>query len=137
MYLRAYAKLYKNEGAMTPGTTGETVDGMSLNKIDRVIEAMRFERWEWPPVRRVYIDKPKGENDRSACQIGHQRWYKKSYVPYWKRITNHSSQTTVTDSDRKGDAIRPSSKSITYGRGPNGLSKETSRVASTISTTTS
>ena len=35
MYLRSYAKLYKNDGAMTPGTTGETVDGMSLEKIDR------------------------------------------------------------------------------------------------------
>ena len=60
MYLRAYAKLYRNDGAMTPGTTGETVDGMSLEKIDRVIEAIRFERWTWPPSRRVYIDKPKG-----------------------------------------------------------------------------
>ena len=60
MYLRAYAKLYKNSGAMTPGTTGETVDGMSLEKLDRVIEAIRFERWQWTPVRRVYIDKPKG-----------------------------------------------------------------------------
>src|SRR6516165_1837878 len=55
MYLRAYAKLYRNDGAMTPGTTGETVDGMSLEKIDRVIEAIRFERWTWPPSRRVYI----------------------------------------------------------------------------------
>jgi len=60
MYLRAYAKLYRNDGAMTPGTTGETVDGMSLDKIDRLIEALRFERWKWPPSRRVYIDKPKG-----------------------------------------------------------------------------
>ena len=60
MYLRAYAKLYRNDGAMTPGTTGETVDGMSLDKIERVIEAIRFERWTWPPSRRVYIDKPKG-----------------------------------------------------------------------------
>jgi group II intron reverse transcriptase/maturase len=25
-----------------------------------VIEAMRYERWKWPPARRVYIDKPKG-----------------------------------------------------------------------------
>ena len=58
--LRSYAKMYKNAGAMTPGTTGETVDGMSLGKIDRVIEAIRYERWNWPPVRRVYIDKPKG-----------------------------------------------------------------------------
>src|SRR5262249_7599479 len=60
LYLRAYAKLYKNDGAMTPGTTGETVDGMSLDKIDRVIEAMRYERWKWSPAKRVYIDKPKG-----------------------------------------------------------------------------
>ena len=60
MYLRSYAKLYRNDGAMTPGTTGETVDGMSLEKIDRVIEAIRLERWVWPPARRVKIDKPKG-----------------------------------------------------------------------------
>ncbi len=60
LYLRSYAKLYKNDGAMTPGTTGETVDGMSLDKIDRVIAAMRYERWQWPPAKRVYIDKPKG-----------------------------------------------------------------------------
>ena len=60
MYLRAYAKLYKNDGALTPGTTGETVDGMSLDKIDRVIEAIRHERWKWPPVRRTYVEKPKG-----------------------------------------------------------------------------
>jgi group II intron reverse transcriptase/maturase len=60
MYLRSYTKLYKNDGAMTPGTTGETVDGMSLEKIDRVIGAIRCEQWKWPPVRRIYIEKPKG-----------------------------------------------------------------------------
>jgi len=58
--LRSYAKMYKNDGAMTPGTTEETVDGMSLNKIDQVIEIIRCERWKWPPVRRVLIDKPQG-----------------------------------------------------------------------------
>lgn len=30
LYLRAYARLYSNKGAMTKGTTNETVDGMSL-----------------------------------------------------------------------------------------------------------
>src|SRR5713101_3074502 len=60
LYLRSYAKLSKNDGAMTPGTPGETVDGMSLDKIDRVIEAIRYERWKWPPVRRVYMSKPQG-----------------------------------------------------------------------------
>ena len=55
MYLQAYTKLYKNQGAMTPGTMGETVDGMSFEKIGRIIEAIRYERWKWPPARRVYI----------------------------------------------------------------------------------
>jgi len=59
-YLRSYAKMYKNDGAMTPGTTEETVDGMSLNKIDQAIEALRCERWKWPSVRRVLIAKPQG-----------------------------------------------------------------------------
>ena len=50
MYLRAYAKLYKNDGAMTPGITEETVDGMSMEKIAKIIEAIRHERWQWTPV---------------------------------------------------------------------------------------
>lgn len=61
MYLRAYAKLYKNDGAMTPGTTEETVDGMSMDKIAKIIEAIRDERWQWTPVRRVEIPKSNGK----------------------------------------------------------------------------
>ncbi|MCG8347165.1 MAG: group II intron reverse transcriptase/maturase [Chloroflexales bacterium] len=60
-YLRAYAKLYRNAGAMTEGSTAETVDGMSLEKIDRIIEALRYERYQWSPARRVYIPKPNGK----------------------------------------------------------------------------
>ena len=60
MYLRSYAKLYKNKGAMTPGITEETVDGMSMAKIAKIIEAIRQEKWQWTPVRRVLKDKPKG-----------------------------------------------------------------------------
>src|SRR5882757_9979638 len=37
LYLLAYGRLYANHGAMTPGATAETVDGMSLDKIGRVI----------------------------------------------------------------------------------------------------
>ena len=38
LYLRAYAKLYANNGAMTAGTTTETVDDMALTKIKKIIE---------------------------------------------------------------------------------------------------
>ena len=61
LYLLAYSKLYKNEGAMTEGTTRETVDGLSLSKIDALIESIRFERFRWTPVRRVYIPKKNGK----------------------------------------------------------------------------
>jgi retron-type reverse transcriptase len=51
----AYGRLYSNQGAMTPGVDGETVDGMSLGKIGRIIDAMRHERYRFLPARRVYI----------------------------------------------------------------------------------
>ena len=57
LYLMAYGKLYSNKGAMTPGVTGETVDGMSLAKIGAIIGALRAERYRWQPVKRVYIEK--------------------------------------------------------------------------------
>ena len=55
LYLIAYGKIYRNAGAMTQGTTEETVDTMSLAKIDAIINALRQERYHWKPVRRVYI----------------------------------------------------------------------------------
>ncbi len=60
MYLKSYAKLYRNTGAMTPGMTEETVDGMSMEKIATIIEAIRQEKWQWTPVRRREIPKRKG-----------------------------------------------------------------------------
>jgi group II intron reverse transcriptase/maturase len=57
LYLKAYAKLYRNQGAMTRGSTPETVDGMSEQKIDSIIDALRYERYQWTPVRRTYIAK--------------------------------------------------------------------------------
>jgi retron-type reverse transcriptase len=61
LYLLAYGRLYSNRGATTPGVTGETVDGMSLGKIGRIIDALRHERYRFQPVKRVYIPKKTGE----------------------------------------------------------------------------
>jgi retron-type reverse transcriptase len=61
LYLSAYGKIYRNAGAMTPGVTEETVDGMSEHKINAIIEAMRAERYQWKPARRTYILKKNGK----------------------------------------------------------------------------
>jgi retron-type reverse transcriptase len=59
LYLLAYGRIYAN--AMTAGVTPETVDGMSVAKIGRIIEAIRFERYRFHPVRRTHIPKRNGK----------------------------------------------------------------------------
>lgn len=60
-YLKAYGKIYRNRGAMTPGVTDETPDGMAMGKIDTIIEALRNETYQWQPTRRTYIPKKNGK----------------------------------------------------------------------------
>nr|WP_237533862.1 reverse transcriptase domain-containing protein [Streptomyces sp. SID685] len=61
LYLVAYGRIYSNKGAMTAGVTQETVDGMSLDKVGRIIDAMRHERYRFSPVKRVNIPKKNGK----------------------------------------------------------------------------
>jgi len=61
LYLRGYGRIYSNDGAMTKGITEETPDGMSMDKINGIIEKIRYERYVWTPVRRVEIPKKNGK----------------------------------------------------------------------------
>jgi retron-type reverse transcriptase len=55
LYYAAYGKIYRNAGAMTKGSTEETVDGMRLQKVHEIIARLKLGRYEWTPVRRVEI----------------------------------------------------------------------------------
>jgi group II intron reverse transcriptase/maturase len=61
LYLLAYGNIYSNKGAMTPGASEETADGMSEEKIDQITELMRHERYRFSPARRIYIPKKNGK----------------------------------------------------------------------------
>ena len=65
----AYGHIYSNQGAMTPGVSAETADGMSEDKIDQIIELMRHERYRFAPARRVYIPKKNGKLRPLGCQL--------------------------------------------------------------------
>src|ERR1700734_740925 len=54
LYLLAYGNIYSNQGAMTPGASEETADGMSEEKIEQVTGLMRREKYRFSPARRVY-----------------------------------------------------------------------------------
>ncbi|MCM2978679.1 group II intron reverse transcriptase/maturase [Priestia aryabhattai] len=59
-YLDAYNKIYANEGNMTSGVDGKTIDGMSLERINSLIESLKNHTYKPTPVKRVYIPKAKG-----------------------------------------------------------------------------
>jgi len=61
LYLRAYGRIYANDGAMTRGSTEETADAMSLEKMRKIIEDLRHERYRWTPVRRTLVPKKNGK----------------------------------------------------------------------------
>ena len=71
LYLHAYGKIYRNKGAMTKGATAETVDAMSLSKIKAIIELLRYERYRWTPVRRIYIEK---KHSKKLRPLGMPSW---------------------------------------------------------------
>jgi len=64
LFLGAYGKIYPNKGAKTKGATAETVDGMSLKKIEGIIALLRAEKYRWTPVRRVLIEKKNSTKKR-------------------------------------------------------------------------
>ncbi len=61
MYLTAYQEIYANEGNMTKGTDNKTIDGMSLERIEKIINSLKDESYQPKPSRRTYISKKNGK----------------------------------------------------------------------------
>ena len=62
LYLTAYGKLYANKGALTKGIdSDDTIQGMNLGRIDKIINQLKAGTYQWTPVRRVNIPKKNGK----------------------------------------------------------------------------
>lgn len=61
MFFIAYQRKYTNQGNMTPGIDGKTVDGMSIDRIQKLVVSLRDESYQPHPARRVYIPKKDGK----------------------------------------------------------------------------
>lgn len=60
LYELAYNKLKSNPGNMTAGITPTTLDGMSMEVIERIIEKLKDNSFKFTPGRRVEIPKASG-----------------------------------------------------------------------------
>ncbi len=137
LYLLAYGRIYSNDGAMTPGATPETVDGMSLDKIRAIIEQVRHERYRFSPARRIYIPKKNGK----LRPLGLPTWSDKllgevvRLLLEARRTTSPSSPAAPTGSVPAGAATPHCARWLTPGAGRPGLSRVMSPIVSGALTT--
>lgn len=57
----AYQNIYASPGNMTKGSDGNTIDAMSLNRIEGIIARLKDESYQPKPSRRTYIPKKNGK----------------------------------------------------------------------------
>lgn len=63
-YLLAYQNIATSQGSMTAGADGNTLDGMSMERIERIIARLRDHSYQPTPARRVYIAKKNSNKKR-------------------------------------------------------------------------
>jgi group II intron reverse transcriptase/maturase len=61
IWIAAYEKLKGNKGALTPGSTPETMDGMSLERLKRLKNQVCMETYKFKPVKLTYISQGNGK----------------------------------------------------------------------------
>lgn len=61
LYALAYQMMSKNTGNMTKGTDGQTISGMSVKRIQSIIDKLRDESYQPHPAKRIYIPKKNGK----------------------------------------------------------------------------
>ncbi len=61
MFYTAYQRIYAKVGNMTAGSDGNTIDEMSLSRIEKLIGILRNETYQPNPAKRTYIPKKNGK----------------------------------------------------------------------------
>ena len=61
MYYLAYQRIYSKPGNMTRGADGETIDRMSLSRIEKLVLSLKNESYSPQSSRRMYIPKKNGK----------------------------------------------------------------------------
>lgn len=60
-FLQAYYNIYAKPGNMTPGADGQTIDGMGMERIEKLIASLKDHSYQPHPARRTYIKKKNGK----------------------------------------------------------------------------
>ena len=61
MFYVAYQNIYSKTGNMTAGADGKTIDGMSIDRVEQLIDSLKNETYQPNPSKRTYIPKKNGK----------------------------------------------------------------------------
>src|SRR5207253_9459272 len=61
LWHEAYAKIYANKGAITPGVDNQTLDGFSEERVESIMTRLKSGTYRFQPVRRTYVPKKNGK----------------------------------------------------------------------------
>lgn len=61
LWYEAYANIYANKGAITPGVDATTLDGFSEKRVTAIITRLKEGTYRFRPVRRTYVPKTNGK----------------------------------------------------------------------------
>jgi retron-type reverse transcriptase len=61
LWLNAVERIRRNDGSLTPGVDGKTLDGLTVEQVYRWMQQVRDGSKTASPVKRVYIPKPNGK----------------------------------------------------------------------------
>jgi retron-type reverse transcriptase len=61
LYKHIYTKIKSKPGNMTPGIDNLTLDGLSMNEIDKIVSQLKSREFKFKPSKRVYIKKSNGK----------------------------------------------------------------------------
>lgn len=62
LFYKAYENLYSNAGATTPGSDPkDTIQGMSVARVDAIIQQLADGTYKWKPASRTYVPKANGQ----------------------------------------------------------------------------
>ena len=61
LWHEAYANIYANKGATTPGVDEVTLDGFSEERVTSIITRLKSGTYRFQPVRRTYVPKKNGQ----------------------------------------------------------------------------
>jgi group II intron reverse transcriptase/maturase len=61
LWHEAYANIYANKGAITPGVDSRTLDGFSEERVTSIMTRLKNGTYRFQPVRRTYVPKKNGK----------------------------------------------------------------------------